>query len=65
MKKTYTEQEIDQLTEDALNALCLFVQERLGINDGFNASIFWSGREAIIRDYIESEITWISPTDEP
>ena len=56
MKKIYNEQEIDQLTEDALNALCLFVQERIGQTDGGNASIYWSGREDTIRDYVEYEI---------
>ena len=58
MRKIYTEQEIDQLTEDALNALCLFVQERLGVNTGDTASVYWSGRESVIRDYIEEEIIW-------
>ena len=58
MRKIYTEQEIDQLTEDALNALCLFVQERIGVNTGDTASVYWSGRESVIRDYIEEEIIW-------
>jgi hypothetical protein len=56
MRKIYTDPEIESLAEDALNALCLFVQERIGQNDGGNASIFWSGREDIIADYVESEL---------
>jgi hypothetical protein len=56
MKRIYTDPEIESLAEDALNALCLFVQERLGITNGFNASIYWSGREQVIREYVEEEI---------
>jgi hypothetical protein len=56
MKRIYTDPEIDNLTEDALNALCLFVQERIGQTDGLNASLYWSGREDIIREYIDTEI---------
>lgn len=58
MRKIYSDSEIDQLAEDALNALCLFVQERLGVNTGDTASVFWSGREDIIRDYVEEEIVF-------
>lgn len=56
MKKIYTDPEIDNLAEDALNALCLFVQERIGQTDGGNASMYWSGREDIIQDYVEYEV---------
>jgi hypothetical protein len=56
MRHICTDPEIESLAEDALNALCLFVQERIGQNDGGNASIFWSGREDIIADYVESEL---------
>lgn len=56
MKKIYTDPEIDNLAEDALNALCLYVQERIGQTDGGNASMYWSGREEIIQDYVEYEI---------
>ena len=56
MKRIYTDPEIDNLTEDALNALCLFVQQRIGQTDGGYASLFWDGREDIIRDYVETEI---------
>lgn len=56
MRKIYTDPEIETIAEDALNALCLFVQERLGVKTGDTASVFWSGREDIIRDYVEEEI---------
>jgi hypothetical protein len=56
MKRIYTDPEIESLAEDALNALCLFVQQRIGQNDGGFASMFWDGREDIIRDYVETEI---------
>lgn len=56
MKRIYTIPEIETLAEEALNALCLHVQKRLGITDGFNASMFWSGQEEIVRDYVASEI---------
>jgi len=56
MRKIYTDPEIESLAEDALNALCLFVQERIGQTDGGYASLFWSGQEDIIRDYVETEL---------
>ena len=56
MKRIYTDPEIENLAEDALNALCLFVQQRIGQTDGGFASMFWDGREDIIRDYVETEI---------
>ena len=56
MKKIYTDPEIENLAEDALNALCLFVQQRIGQTDGGYASLFWDGQEDIIRDYVETEI---------
>lgn len=58
MRKIYTDPEIETIAEDALNALCLFVQERLGVTTGDTASVFWSGREDIIRDYVEEEIVF-------
>ena len=56
MKKIYTDLEIDNLADEALNALCLYVQDRLGQTDGGNASMYWSGRESIIKDYVENEV---------
>jgi hypothetical protein len=64
MKKIYTDPEIDNLAEDALNALCLFVQERVGQTDGGNASMYWSGREDIIQDYVEYEIVMLGNSTE-
>jgi hypothetical protein len=56
MRKIYTDPEIETIAEDALNALCLFVQDRIGQTDGGNASMYWSGREDIIQDYVEYEV---------
>lgn len=64
MKKIYSDSEIDQLAEDALNALCLFVQDRIGQTDGGNASMFWSGHEGIIRDYVENELVMLGNSTE-
>ena len=54
-----TEDEIDDLAEDALNALCLSVQNALGVTDGGLASIHFSGDETRnnIKDYIRSELS--------
>lgn len=53
-----TEDEIDDLAEDALNAMCLKVQDYLGIKHGDNAGMYFSdGRfKALIKDYIRDEI---------
>ena len=50
--------EIDDLAEDALNAMCLTVQTHLGIEHGDNAGMYFSGGEFkdLIKDYIQSEI---------
>jgi hypothetical protein len=62
--KIYTDPEIESIAEDALNALCLSVQRAIGQTDGFNASIFWSGREDIIRDYVENELVMMGNSTE-
>ena len=56
MKRIYTDPEIYELAQEALNALCLTVQKKLGQTDGGYASHFWDGREDLIWDYVESEI---------
>ena len=54
----YSKDDIAEIANDAINALCLSVQTRLGITNGFNASIFWSDTELtdIIEAYVTSEI---------
>lgn len=54
-----TDEQINELADDALNALCLYVQERIGQTDGGIASMFWSGREDIIKDYVKTEVMWL------
>lgn len=55
---TTTEDEIDDIAEDALNALALSVQTALGINDGGFASMYFSDDEAkeMIKSYIKAEL---------
>jgi hypothetical protein len=52
------EDEIDNLAEDALNAMCKTVQDYLGIKHGDNAGLYFSdGRfKHLIKDYIKDEI---------
>lgn len=55
---TTTEDEIDDMAEDALNALALSVQNALGITDGGFASMYFSDDEAkeMIKTYIKAEL---------
>ena len=56
MRRIYTDPEIYELAQEALNGMCFYVQQTLGIEDGGNASMFWSGREDLIWDYVENEV---------
>ena len=51
--------EVDDLAENALNALCLTVQDHLGIKHGDNASFYFSDGKfkELIKDYIKDEIS--------
>jgi len=55
---TTTEDEIDDMAEDALNALALSVQTALGITDGGFASMHFSDDQAkeMIKTYIKAEL---------
>jgi hypothetical protein len=55
---TTTEDEIDDMAEDALNALALSVQKALGVTDGGFASMHFSDDQAknMIKDYIKAEL---------
>jgi hypothetical protein len=49
---------LNEITEDAINHLCKYVQDRLGIDRGDFAGIYWAEdvpRDAI-RAYIEGEM---------
>jgi len=59
--KTFTNQEIKDLAEDALHKACAHMQDSLGIKTGDWASMFFSGEcadviHAIFSDYIKSEL---------
>ena len=53
-----TQDEIDDMAEDALNALCLSVQNALGVTDGGLASMHFSDDETkdAIKKYIKAEL---------
>lgn len=55
-----TEDEIDSLAEDALNAMCKTVQDWLGITNGDNAAAYFSDDrfKGLIKDYIRDEISY-------
>ena len=55
-----TEAENDRLAEEALDAACRAIQDRLGISDGLLASLFFTGDNletvlAVFRQYIQAE----------
>ena len=54
---------VERLAEKALDASCLEIQTKLGITDGFNASIFFSDDKVIdtFKSYILSEIAETAP----
>lgn len=53
-----TEQEIEALAEEALNKAVLLIQERMGIQTGDLAGVFFSGEDpARFEAYIRSELS--------
>jgi hypothetical protein len=55
--KTYTQNEIHMMAENALNAAIFTIQEILGQTDGGIAGIYFSGhREEVILDVLKSYI---------
>lgn len=61
MTQIYTQEEIQDLAEEALNAACRVVQERLGIKSGDLAALYFQGHTErvitdILRGYIRTEI---------
>jgi len=49
---------LDEITEDAINHLCKYVQDRLGIDRGNFAGIYWAEDvpKDVIKSYIEGEM---------
>ena len=61
--KTYTQDDIHMMAENALNAACLSIQDEIGQLSGGLAGVYFSGnREEIILDilksYIQTEINF-------
>ena len=59
----YTEEGIYELAAEALNAAVAHIQDRLGVDTGDFAGLYFSGSreialEAIFKQYIEQEIHW-------
>lgn len=66
--KTYTQDEIHMMAENALNAAILSIQDDLGQTDGGIAGIYFSGdKEAIaldiLKSYIWTEINFAKPNE--
>jgi len=61
MTQIYTQEEIQDIADEALNAACRVVQKRLGIKSGDLAALYFQGRTErvitdILRGYIRTEI---------
>ena len=61
--KTYTQDDIHMIAENALNAAILSVQDELGQTDGGIAGIYFSGHNEtvaldILKSYIRTEINF-------
>ncbi len=59
--KPYTQNEINDLAESALNVACAFIQEQLNVSTGDLAGIFFTGKSKdiileVLQDYISQEI---------
>jgi hypothetical protein len=59
--RPYTQNEINDLAESALDVACAFIQEQLNIPTGDVAGIYFSGKpkdiiESIFKEYIRTEI---------
>jgi hypothetical protein len=61
----YTEDGIKDLAREALDAACLLIQERLGVETGDLASMFFDDDrvEDSLRNYIRSELHWAQYED--
>lgn len=59
--KPYSQNEINELAESALDVACLFIQEQLNVPTGDFAGLFFSGKPKeiileVLQDYISQEI---------
>ena len=58
---TYTKQQIQDLSENALHEACRHIQDALGVKTGDVGGVFFSGEaqsiiESILQEYIKTEI---------
>jgi len=63
------DRDIDNIIDEALNAACLVIQDRLGVKTGDVAGMVFSGTkqeqfEAIFREYIRIELMYKELTTE-
>lgn len=63
MNQVYTQTEIQDIADEALNAACRVVQERLGVPNGDLAAHYFQGHteraiDDVLRGYIRHEIQW-------
>lgn len=61
--KTYTNKQVEELAQIALDAACFAIQEKLGQEDGGIASLFFTGSNedmilTILKSYIQTEINF-------
>jgi hypothetical protein len=59
--RPYTQNEINELAESALDVACAFIQEQLNVPTGDLAGLFFSGKPKdiileVLQDYISQEI---------
>lgn len=66
-----TQDELKELADDALNAVCLHIQNKLGVTSGDVAGMYFSGPvddqiRMILAGYIKSELNWMgTPIETP
>lgn len=58
-----TQNDIDALAFDALNAACLMIQDRLGVTSGDVAGLYFSGSTGehilgMLADYVRMEVNF-------
>jgi len=66
--KTYSQDEIHMMAENALNAAILLIQEEIGQDDGGIAGIYFSGTNedmilTMLKSYIHTDINFAKPKE--
>lgn len=62
----YTQEKIQHIAQEAIDALCLSVQKAVGQTDGGFAALYFSGRdfEQFIEAYVRGEINFVAAEKE-